>query len=65
MRELDDLLLEYLEQRYDLAPEADKQAFRALLDLSGPELTGYLLQKEKPATDLARVVEHILGRTHT
>jgi antitoxin CptB len=65
MRELDDLLLAYLEHRYGAAPEEDKQAFRSLLELSDPELLGYLLHKDKPAAELKRVVEHILDRTHT
>ena len=65
MRELDELLLNYLEQRYDDAGESDKQSFHSLLELSDPELMGYLLQKEPPAAELARVVAHILERTHT
>jgi succinate dehydrogenase flavin-adding protein (antitoxin of CptAB toxin-antitoxin module) len=65
MRELDELLLGYLEHRYDVAPEQDKQAFCALLQLSDPELMGYLLQKQQPTAELARVVAHILDRTHT
>lgn len=65
MRELDELLLGYLERRYDRAPEQDKQAFCALLQLSDPELMSYLLQKQQPAADVARVVEHILDRTST
>ena len=65
MRELDDLLLRYLDNRFDAAPDADKEAFQALLALSDPELVGYLLNKEKPAPELQRVVDHILERTDT
>ena len=65
MRELDDLLLRYLDNRYDAAADADKEAFQALLALPDPELVGYLLNKEKPAAELQRVVEHILERTET
>jgi succinate dehydrogenase flavin-adding protein (antitoxin of CptAB toxin-antitoxin module) len=65
MRELDDLLLRYLDNRYDAAPDADKEAFQALLALSDPELVGYLLNKERPAPELQRVVEHILERPET
>ena len=65
MRELDELLLAYLENRYAAASDVDKQAFRSLLELPDPELVGYLLQQEQAAADLARVVAHILGRTHT
>jgi len=65
MRELDELLVTYLEQRYEQAPEADKQAFQALLQLPDPDLVGYLLNKQTPASELQRVVEHILKRTDT
>ena len=65
MRELDELLLTYLEHRYEQAPETDKQAFQALLQLPDPDLIGYLLNKQTPATELQRVVEHILKRTDT
>ena len=63
MRELDELLLSYLENRYADAAEADKQAFHSILALPDPELLGYLLQKEQPAAELARVIAHILDRT--
>jgi len=65
MRELDELLLAYLEHRYEAATEQDKKAFCALLQLSDPELMGYLLQKQQPTAELARVVAHILDRTCT
>lgn len=65
MRELDDLLLRYLQGHYDDAPESDKQAFHALLELSDPELMSYLLQKQPPAAELERVVAIILDRTNS
>lgn len=65
MRELDDLLLRYLDDRYPGAPAPEKAAFQALLALSDPELVGYLLNKEQPAPELRRVVEHILERPAT
>ena len=65
MRELDDLLLRYLERHYDAAPAEDKEAFHALLALSDPELMGYLLHKQQPAAELDRVVAHILDRPET
>jgi succinate dehydrogenase flavin-adding protein (antitoxin of CptAB toxin-antitoxin module) len=63
MRELDDLLLGYLQNHYDDATDSDKCAFRALLELPDPELIGYLLHKEQPAAEMSRVVAHILNRT--
>ncbi len=64
MRELDELLLAYLEYRYPLAGNDEKLAFQRVLELADPELNSYLLQKQKPASEpIARVIEHILHRT--
>jgi antitoxin CptB len=64
MKELDALLSGYLDERYDDAPEAEKDAFRALLELPDPDLVGYLLQRQVPDSEaIAGVVVHILGRT--
>jgi succinate dehydrogenase flavin-adding protein (antitoxin of CptAB toxin-antitoxin module) len=61
MRELDQLLVRYLDTRYAAASEADKQAFRELLELSDPELVGYLLNHQAAAPELQNVVNQILG----
>ena len=63
MRELDVLLVAYLDRHYDRAPEEEKAAFRALLELPDPELMSYLLQNEQPGHEIAGVVDAILGRT--
>ena len=65
MRELDDLLLNYLQQKYGQAADADKQAFRTILQLPDPELVGYLLNNKPPADELQRVIANILDRTQT
>ena len=66
MRELDELLLGYLTQQYPTASELDKEAFRALLELSDPTLIEYLLQRVRPASEpIARVVDYILNRTQS
>ena len=63
MRELDELLVGYLDGRYATADKAEKDAFRALLELPDPELMGYLLNLKKPASEpIGNVVKHILGR---
>jgi antitoxin CptB len=63
MRELDELLLSYLTNQYPETSEDDKQAFRALLELSDPSLIEYLLQRVKPDSEpIARVVNNILNR---
>jgi len=64
MRELDELLLAYLNERYPLADDDEKAAFQAVLSLADPELNSYLLQRQTPAAEpIARVINHILRRT--
>ena len=66
MRELDDLLMRYLEERYPHDTEDDKAAFRAVLELDDPALNGYLLQRIAPETEqIARAIDRILSRTRT
>ena len=63
MRELDALLVDWLERRYPTASDTDKSAFRELLTVSDPELVGYLLKKEAPPTKpIAAIVRQILER---
>ena len=63
MRELDELLLGYLEACYEHDSDADKAAFRDVLGLADPELNGYLLQRQIPSSEsIARAIERILGR---
>ena len=63
MRELDELLVRYLEEYYAEDSDADKAAFREVLTLSDPELNSYLLQRQTPATpSIARVIDRILRR---
>jgi succinate dehydrogenase flavin-adding protein (antitoxin of CptAB toxin-antitoxin module) len=62
MRELDELLIRYLEVRYPNADEDEKAAFQAVLELPDPDLNGYLLQRQTPPTkSIAGVIEHILS----
>ena len=54
MRELDELLLAYLDNDYSEDPDEKKDAFHELLALSDPELRAYLLGGEdigQPAMD--------------
>jgi succinate dehydrogenase flavin-adding protein (antitoxin of CptAB toxin-antitoxin module) len=63
MKELDQLLTAYLDSGYEAAPDGDKAAFHALLELSDPELVGYLLQRKEPGSEIiARGIDIILGR---
>lgn len=60
MRELDQLLVRYLDTCYENASDADKRAFQALLELPDPELVGYLLNHQAAAPELQNVVDQIL-----
>ncbi len=63
MRELDELLTAYLEDRFEEAGDDEKDAFEALLELPDPELIGYLLNLKQPASErIGNVVNYILGR---
>lgn len=59
MRELDELLLGYLDKRYEGASDAEKDAFHALLALSDPELMSYLLQQQSHPVELDIVIQNI------
>ncbi|HSG96400.1 MAG TPA: succinate dehydrogenase assembly factor 2 [Woeseiaceae bacterium] len=66
MRELDELLLGYLETRYAQDSDEDKAAFRAVLDLADPDLNAYLLQRQVPSSEpIARAIERILHRVES
>jgi antitoxin CptB len=59
MKELDVLLVRYLEQEYPDASPADRAAFARILDLQDPELFGYLVGQDYP-TDAGLL--HVLAR---
>jgi succinate dehydrogenase flavin-adding protein (antitoxin of CptAB toxin-antitoxin module) len=59
MRELDELLLRYLDTVYEFTGDTEKAAFHAVLALSDPELNGYLLQQQEPPPELAGVIGKI------
>ena len=59
MKELDLLLVRYLEQEYPAASRADREAFARILDLQDPELFGYLVGRDSP-TDAG--LRHVLAR---
>ena len=66
MRELDELLVRYLDECYPQDNDADKAAFREVLELADPVLNGYLLQRQRPPSEpIARVIDRILRRDIT
>ena len=56
MRELDVLLLKFLELRYDDMSQADKETFEAMLQLQDPDLNAMLLGKLEPQKHLPSVL---------
>ena len=63
MRELDELLLSYLENVYPAASDAAKAAFQSVLSLPDPELMGYLLGQQEPPAEMAFVIQKIRDGT--
>jgi len=59
MRELDVLLIHFFEASFDGLGDAEKQAFRAILELPDPELQAYLIAGH--ASDDPQL-ESLLGR---
>jgi antitoxin CptB len=60
MRELDVLLLRYLEQEYPSASAGERTAFAHLLDLQDPDVFGYLVGRQTaPEAELRHVVARI------
>jgi antitoxin CptB len=59
MKELDLVLLGYLERHYAAAPAAERAAFARILDLQDPEIFGYLVGRAVPRDEDLR---HVLDR---
>ncbi len=59
MKELDVLLLRYLEHDYPAASAGERAAFARILDLQDPEIFGYLVGRAVPADDS---LSHVLAR---
>ena len=63
MKELDLLLTGWLAREFDVAAEAQRRAFEALLELPDPQLAGYLLGIERPeGAVLVGLVDSIRAR---
>lgn len=61
MKELDALLVAYLERRYENADATEKSAFATFLTLPDPVLVDYLLNRKQPEDPaIAHVVQHVL-----
>jgi antitoxin CptB len=65
MRELDALLLQYLDCRYATADAWERHAFVRLLELPDPDLYGYLVGRtEVPDDSLRNLVTRIRDRAY-
>jgi antitoxin CptB len=64
MRELDQLLSWYLEERYPRVDDINKAAFRDLLEQQDPELWSWLSGRDKPHDPHWKgIVDEIRSRT--
>jgi antitoxin CptB len=60
MKELDLLLLRYVEERYRQASDAHREAFEALLEAPDPVIFAYCLGQRTPPTPvLTALIAHI------
>ena len=59
MKELDVLLLRFLEREYPQASPADRQAFARIIELQDPELFGYLVTRTVVADPS---LSHVIAR---
>ena len=59
MKELDIVLLRYLDRRYEVAPPPERAAFRQLLSHEDPEIWGWMIAQFPVPPSYADVVEHL------
>ena len=62
MRELDVLLLNYLERHFPDASPAEQRGFIALLEFPDPVLLAYLTGRDTPADPMQ---SHVIGKIAT
>ncbi len=66
MRELDELLTRYVDEQYEHAPEADRAAFRSLLEAQDTSLHAYCLGSLSPPTpELSALIGRITAGAAT
>ena len=59
-KELDVLMLKFLNEHYQLAPEEIQQAFKFMLDMQDPELYDLLIgRQESHDQNINKVIEYI------
>ena len=60
MRELDQLLLRYLDRSWPTAPDAERAVFLRLLDCEDDKLWAWCMGRERPADPELRDLVHVL-----
>jgi len=59
MKELDLLLIRYMDERYGVASPEEQEAFRGLLETQDPVIYAYCLGQERPPEHLTDLIERI------
>lgn len=59
--ELDYIFEDYLDKRYDSAPEEERAQFRALLNELDPDLQAWILHGATPPEQFAEMVTRLRG----
>jgi antitoxin CptB len=64
MKELDELLVAWLEHWYDAASSRERALFHELIELPDPVLAGYLLGRETPSNPEVRALVAAIASHH-
>ena len=65
MRELDQLMLRYLDRRWEQAPDAERAVFLRLMDCEDDKLWRWFMGRERPeADDIHALVQRIAELPH-
>ena len=59
MKELDILLVRYMDERFCSASNQEQEAFKGLLEIQDPVIYAYCLGQERPPEHLAVLIERI------
>ena len=59
MKELDILLVRYMDERFCSASTQEQEAFKGLLEIQDPVIYAYCLGQERPPEHLAVLIERI------
>ena len=63
MKELDELLVDFLDRKYDAISSARREAFHRMLEMEDPDLYACLLgQAQAPSVELQDVIDLIRER---